>query len=215
MSSERSTVEDLPQGYVVTCHVCQKPYDAAAAEWCACITSLRSPLCPACGACSCSAPKVYRDSLWSSAPQSLCQRRFAERTEPFEPAEVNPAALKRPLVLVADDEPVILRLALKVLERLGYGVLAARDGYEAYHLALEHRPEVLLVDALMPKMDGREVGRRLKEDPLTAGIKVIVMTSTFTATKYKTEALTAFRADEYLTKPVDFKLLEALLKKLT
>jgi CheY-like chemotaxis protein len=215
MDSEHFSGEGRPHRYTVACHACQKPYDASAAEWCACITSLRSPVCPACGACACAAPKLYRDGLWSSAPQDLCQRRFAERAEPFEPVPVDPDSLKRPLVLVADDEPVILRLALKVLERLGYGVVAARDGQEAYRLAVDYRPDVLLLDALMPKMDGREVGRRLKENPATSGVKVIVMTSTFTATKYKSEALTAFRADEYITKPVDFKLLEALLKKLT
>ena len=201
--------------YVITCHKCEKPFDASASAWCSCITSLRSPVCPECGACSCSAPKVYRDKLWSAAPQDLCHRRFAERTEPFEPAPVDPATLKRPLVLVADDEPVILRLSSSVLERLGYGVLVARDGMEALRLAREYRPDVLLVDALMPKLDGREVGRRLKEEQGATGIKVIVITSTYTANKYKTEALTAFRADEYLTKPVDFKHLETLLKKLT
>lgn len=215
MDSEPLTGEGRPQRYTVVCHACQKLYDASGADWCSCITSLRSPLCPACGACSCSAPKAYRDALWSAAPQDLCHRRFAERTEPFEPAPADASRLKRPLVLVADDEPVILRLALKVLDRLGYGVVAARDGQEAYRLAVDYRPDVLLLDALMPKMDGREVGRRLKENPDTSRVKVIVMTSTFTATKYKTEALTAFRADEYITKPVDFRLLEALLKKLT
>jgi|WetSurMetagenome_2_1015567.scaffolds.fasta_scaffold13490_2 CheY-like chemotaxis protein len=215
MDSEPLPVEGRPQRYVVACHACHRPYDASSAEWCACITSLRSPVCPECGACACAAPKLYRDGLWSSAPQDLCQRRFAERAEPFEPVAVDPDSLKRPLVLVADDEPVILRLALKVIERLGYGVVAARDGQEAYRMAVDCRPDVLLLDALMPKMDGREVGRRLKENPATSGVKVIVMTSTFTATKYKSEALTAFRADEYITKPVDFKVLEALLKKLT
>jgi len=75
-------------------------------------------------------------------------------------------------------------------------------------------PDLLLTDALMPKMDGREVCKRLKSDPQTSSIKVIIMTSAYTASRYKTEAMAAYRADGYLNKPVDFKLLNDLLGKL-
>jgi CheY-like chemotaxis protein len=158
---------------------------------------------------------VYSDKFWSCAPQDLCRRRFAEKSASFDPGPLpDPRSAKRPLILVADDERVILRLASKFLQGLGYTVLTARDGNETLRIAREHLPDVLLTDALMPKMDGREVCKRLKSAPETSGIKVIIMTSAYTAPKYKTEALTAYRANEYITKPVDFKLLEALLKKL-
>ena len=213
MDSDHLSGEDRPHRYVVACHACLKPFDAATAEWCACITSLRSPLCPACGACSCSAPKGYRDGFWSSAPQELCQRRFAERTEPFEPVPVNPdcpEAPPRPRGGRRARHPEARaqgpgRLGLRRRGRARRaGGLPPRRGLPA-----RRSPP----DALMPKMDGREVGRRLKDNPATSGVKVIVMTSAYTATKYKTEALTAFRADEYITKPVDFKLLEATPKQ--
>lgn len=126
----------------------------------------------------------------------------------------DPRSAKRPLILVADDERVILRLASKLLHDMGYTVLTARDGAQALKMAREHLPDLLLTDALMPKMDGREVCKQLKSSPKTSGIKVIVMTSAYTAPKYKTEALSAYRADEYVNKPVDFNLLSALLKKL-
>jgi len=201
--------------YRVQCHACGKEYDAALAPWCSCLTNMRSFACPACGACSCSAPKAYRDQLWASAPSGLTQRRFAEKSASFEPAPVpDPRSAKRPVILVADDERVILRLATKVLHDMGYTVLTAKDGAEAFQLARTFLPDVLLTDALMPKLDGREVCKRLKSSPETSSIKVIIMTSAYTATKYRTEALTAYRADAYLTKPVDFKALSALLKEL-
>jgi CheY-like chemotaxis protein len=201
--------------YKVICHACQREYDAALAPWCMCITNARSLACPACGGCSCSAPKAYRDKFWAEAPQELCRRRFAEKTASFEPGLMpDPRSEKRPLILVADDERVILRLASKLLQGKGYTVLTAKDGLETLRIAKEHLPDLLLTDALMPKMDGREVCKQLKLAPQTSAIKVIIMTSAYTAPKYKTEALTAYRADEYITKPVDFKLLSALLKKL-
>ena len=201
--------------YEVECHACGKPFDAARAPWCSCLTNLRTLVCPSCGACFCAAPKGYRDRFWAQAPQDLSRRRFAEKTAPFEPAPVSdPGTLKRPIVLVADDERTILRLATIVLGDLGYTVLTAKDGQEALNLSRAVRPDILLTDALMPKMDGREVCKRLKSDPQTSSIKVIIMTSAYTASKYKSEALAAYRADGYLNKPVDFNLLKDLLSGL-
>ncbi len=77
---------------------------------------------------------------------------------------------------MADDERTILRLATIVLGDLGYTVLTANDGAEALNLARAVRPDLVLTDALMPKMDGREVCKRLKSDPQTSSIKVIIMT---------------------------------------
>lgn len=201
--------------YGVLCHACGREFDAVHAEWCSCITNLRSFACPTCGACACSAPQSYRDQLWSLAPLELSKRRFAEKSANFEPVPLpDPRSAKRPVILVADDERVILRLASKLLHGMGYTVLTAKDGAEALQMARTFIPDLILTDALMPKLDGREVCKRLKSASETSSIKVIIMTSTFTATKYKTEAMSAYRADEYLTKPIDFKVLSALLKKL-
>jgi CheY-like chemotaxis protein len=199
-------------GYSVRCHACGQPYNAVAAAWCSCLASTRSPVCPACGKCSCAAPKPYRDAFWEDAPADLFRRRHLDRQLPApeaDPADGRP--LKRPLVLVADDDKSILRVATLVLDGMGYGVLLAHDGAEAIRMAKAYRPDLILTDALMPKMDGREVCRRLKGDPETRGIKVVIMTAAFVLSKYKSEAMKDFQADDYLLKPVDYELLQALL----
>ena len=121
--------------------------------------------------------------------------------------------MDRPLVLVVDDEKDIQRIASRVLSGLGYGVIVAKDGPEGLELAKAYRPEMILADALMPKMDGREMCRRVKEDPALAGIKVVVMTSVYNHPKYRTEGLRVFQADDYLNKPLDLAQLNALLQK--
>ncbi len=201
-------------GYLVVCHACQTPYDATQAQWCACLTTMRTLVCPTCSACSCAAPKAYRDQFWAKAPAALCAARFEEKQRAFDPPpRPAPRQVKRPLVVVADDERVILRLASSILDSLGFSVLTARDGAEALEMTRTYKPDLLLADALMPKMDGREVCRRLKEDAATASVKVIIMSSAYTAAKYKTEALSHFKADAFVTKPVDFKVLQELLMK--
>jgi len=91
--------------------------------------------------------------------------------------------------------------------------VVARNGQEGLDLAKRYRPDLVLSDALMPQMDGREMCRRIKEDPETAGAKTIVMTGLYTAVKYRTEAHKAYKVDDYLTKPLDFALLREMLQK--
>lgn len=71
----------------------------------------------------------------------------------------------------------------------------------------------MLTDALMPKLDGREMGLRIKNDPETAGVKVVVMTSLYTNVKYQNEGYRAFKVDDYLTKPLEFSQLQTVLQK--
>jgi len=116
-------------------------------------------------------------------------------------------------VLLVDDEPDIQRVAIRVIDSLGYGLVLGRNGEEGLELAARYRPDLVLTDALMPRLDGREMCRRLKEDPATAGVKVLVMTGLFTSVKYKTEAFKTFKVDDYLAKPLDFNTLRTLLQK--
>ena len=90
---------------------------------------------------------------------------------------------------------------------------ALTAGLDEAHQATTHVREGSLADALMPKMDGREMCRRIKEDPETAGIKVVVMTSVYVHPKYRTEGVRVYQADEYLTKPLDLSQLSAFLQK--
>ncbi len=118
------------------------------------------------------------------------------------------------MVLIVDDEPNIQQMALRAVGALGYGAALARNGEEGLALAALYKPEVVLSDALMPKMDGREMCRQIKENPATAGAKIIVMTSLYTAARYKSEAYRDFHVDEFMAKPLEIRLLQTLLQKL-
>ena len=79
-------------------------------------------------------------------------------------------------VLVVDDDPAIVELVQTALEDEGYEVYAAVNG-EALQLAAEQHPDVILLDIMMPIMDGVEVSRRLRADPRTAAIPIIAMSA--------------------------------------
>jgi CheY-like chemotaxis protein len=202
-------------GQQVTCPSCGITYDASSVDFCDCVTSTRSPRCPSCHKCLCKLAKDQQQAFWESAPQTLWQRKMESRRVGSEPSPVDSGLdLKRPLVLVAEDEAVTRRVAQRVLEKLGYGVLVVDRGDEAFRMARLHHPEVLLTDALMPKLDGRELCLKLKQDPETASIRVILMTGLFTKSQSKSEALQDFKADAFLKKPVDFSELKTVLDDL-
>jgi CheY-like chemotaxis protein len=202
-------------GYAVACHKCQARFDALKAEWCSCLVSERTLACPSCGTCFCKAAPAFKHKFWSAAPKAMWDRKFAERDDKFEPpANPAPGDAPRPLVLLVDDERDIQRVAIRVLRELGYGVVLARDGVEGLALAKSHKPDLVLTDALMPKLDGREMGRQIKTDPETANAKVVVMTALYTAAKYRQEGLRAFKADDYLSKPLEAAELRAVLERL-
>jgi CheY-like chemotaxis protein len=209
--------EPQPQGdgYVVPCFTCQAPFDAMAAGWCACLTSKRTVVCPSCRNCFCKATTPYKQSFWERAPQEMWDRSMAERRIIFEPPpNPPPDAVKRPLILVVDDELDVQRATLAALSELGYGAVIARDGLEGIQLASRYQPDLVLADAFMPKLDGREMCRRLKSSPATATLKVVIMTAVYTAARYRSEAFREFHADDYLAKPLELKDLRALLQRL-
>ncbi len=111
------------------------------------------------------------------------------------------------LILVADDDEDIRRLLRFRLERAGYGVVEARDGEEALALALEHRPDLAVMDVMMPKATGYEVTRRLREDESTRRIPVILLT----ARAQEADVSRGFEAgaDDYLRKPFSPQELRA------
>jgi two-component system, OmpR family, alkaline phosphatase synthesis response regulator PhoP len=81
-----------------------------------------------------------------------------------------------PKVLVAEDDPSVRMTLEFVLEDEGFEVLMAHDGEQALKLAREHIPDVILLDQIMPKMDGKEVYSALRSDSQTSGIPVLVLT---------------------------------------
>lgn len=119
------------------------------------------------------------------------------------PAQILDKVLTRShgdVVLIVDDVPDNLSLLHDALEESGYTVLLALDGKSALHRAEQAQPDIVLLDALMPGMDGFEVARRLKDQPITAHIPIIFMTG-LTQTEHLVAALEAGGVD-YVTKPI-------------
>lgn len=85
-----------------------------------------------------------------------------------------PATIK---VLLVDDEPSI-RVALAFLiKQLGYQVMEATNGEEALELLAQHQPNVVILDVMMPRLDGFEVARRIRTQPLYAEVKIVFLTA--------------------------------------
>lgn len=104
------------------------------------------------------------------------------------------------LVLVVDDVPDNLAVLHDALDESGYTVLVATSGEAALVRAVQARPDIVLLDAMMPGMDGFEVARRLKAEPATAHIPIVFMTG-LTETEHLVAALDAGGVD-YVTKPI-------------
>jgi CheY-like chemotaxis protein len=170
-------------------------------------------VCPLCGSCFCKAPAPYKQRYWTGAPRELWERKFAEQHGPFElPVNPPPDQVCRPLVLVVDDEDGILQAAGRVVAGLGYGLILARNGSDGLALARRYRPELVLTDALMPGLDGRELCRQLKSEADTRAMRVVVMTALYTAPRYQTEGIRHYQADQYVAKPLDVDQLDAILR---
>lgn len=104
------------------------------------------------------------------------------------------------LVLIVDDVPDNLAVLHDALDESGYTVLVATSGEAALARAVQARPDIVLLDAMMPGMDGFEVARRLKGNPATAHIPIVFMTG-LTETEHLVAALEAGGVD-YVTKPI-------------
>ncbi len=117
-------------------------------------------------------------------------------------------------ILVVDDSPTLLKMTISVLEETQlYEIVTAVDGVDALQKVISFKPDLVLLDVVMPKMDGFQVCRKLKAFPKTKHIPVILLTS-------KSQKVDKFwgkkqGADMYLTKPFDKEnLLDAVRKSL-
>jgi DNA-binding response OmpR family regulator len=102
-------------------------------------------------------------------------------------------------LLIADDEPGVRALVRMTLEVDSFEILEARDGQEALSMVREHRPDIVFLDVAMPHLSGVDVCRKLKDDPDTASIPVVMLTAKAQDTD-REEGLAA-GADDYFTKP--------------
>ncbi|MEW6059159.1 MAG: response regulator [Actinomycetota bacterium] len=116
----------------------------------------------------------------------------------------------RESILVVEDDRFIARLLHVELSGAGYDVWIANDGVEALEMAFERCPDLVLADVMMPHMDGFEMTRRLRSDPRTEGVSIIMLTARGLAAD-KLEGLTA-GADDYVVKPFDNEELLARVR---
>jgi PAS domain S-box-containing protein len=112
-------------------------------------------------------------------------------------------------ILIVDDEPEILNLLERLLTEAKYAVLQATNGAEAIQIAQDQRPDLILLDVMMPVLNGIDTCKRLRQDERTANIPVIILTAYDLITS-RAEALVA-GASDYLTKPFVVKDLLARL----
>jgi len=115
-------------------------------------------------------------------------------------------------ILVVDDHEDNIELLRARLEAWGYEVEAARDGEEALACVHANPPDLILLDVMMPTVDGNEVARRIKNNPALPFIPIIMQTA-LDSTESKVEGLEA-GADDYITKPIEFAELKARLRSM-
>jgi DNA-binding response OmpR family regulator len=116
-----------------------------------------------------------------------------------------------PLVLAVDDEPEIRQLVRRTLEAKGYRVELAVDGQEALDKAEQLVPDLVLLDAMLPKVHGFEACRRMKASPRTRHVPVIMMTAIYRGWRFAQDARDTYGAEDYIEKP--FRL-EDLLRRM-
>ena len=114
-------------------------------------------------------------------------------------------------ILIVDDNASNQLLMLDILQYHGYEILQAKDGVSGIKLARELKPDLIILDVQLPRVDGFTVIKILRSDPLTKEIKMIVATSI--AMKGDKEKIIALGVDDYISKPIDTRQLPVLVEK--
>ena len=151
-----------------------------------------------------SKPLENHGQLIISVKQALKKRRSNREKNAFVRKLRNhqPAGKK---VLIVDDDPLIQKMLTKALSAQKYETAVASDGFEAGIQVAEFRPGLIILDLLMPGMDGFEVCKRIKGNPETSHIKILAVTG-YDTTENR-DRIMAEGADAYMTKPFDLNTL--------
>jgi len=137
----------------------------------------------------------------------------SSRPAPDTPAPVAEPEQKQTLALVVDDSITMRRVTQRLLERNGFRVVTAKDGVEAISLLQDHRPDIILLDVEMPRMDGYEFARHVRNDAALARVPIIMVTSRVSE-KHRARAI-EIGVNDYLGKPYqERELLEAVQHQL-
>ena len=117
------------------------------------------------------------------------------------------------MALVVDDSITMRRVTQRLLERNGFRVVLAKDGVEAISMLQDHRPDIILLDVEMPRMDGYEFARHVRNDPVVGKVPIIMVTSRVSE-KHRARAI-EIGVNDYLGKPYqERELLEAVQHQL-
>ena len=114
-------------------------------------------------------------------------------------------------ILIIDDDVDTLKLVGLMLERQGYDIVVASNGEQGLSKSASERPDLILLDVMMPDLDGYEVARRLRADPQLTHIPIIMFTATKTDDESRVKGL-EFGADVFLDKTIDETVLAAQVK---
>jgi DNA-binding response OmpR family regulator len=110
-------------------------------------------------------------------------------------------------VLIADDEPNIVISLEYLLEQAGYRVIVARDGLEALEAIERERPDLVLLDVMLPRLSGFDVCQKIRENPALQGVRVMMLTAK--GREVEMSKGLALGADVYVTKPFSTRELLA------
>lgn len=117
-----------------------------------------------------------------------------------------------PVILVAEDEPSLRKLFCKMIEREGWRAISASDGEEALEKALADPPDVIMMDIIMPRQDGFQATAKLKKNPETRHIPIVIVTA-LDQSKHRIKAL-EIGADDFITKPLNALEFRARIRNL-
>jgi two-component system cell cycle response regulator DivK len=142
-------------------------------------------------------------ALVSFLRQDMDLKCFLETDQPSE--------VKQPLILAVDDDEDNLLLITQVLSLSHYSFITATNGLMALSMAEEQLPSLILLDAMLPDLDGAELVRRLRQNPQTVRIPVIAVTAM--ARKEDRDRLLEAGCDDYISKPYMVDDLEDLIRR--
>jgi CheY-like chemotaxis protein len=196
---------------VYRCPSCKSVNFAAENEWCLCTGADPSLLCRTCGRCFCSAPRNWQQLFWVTATTELVANRRARRVAAPALRAVQNEHIP-PVLLLVDDDRTVHTIVERVLEGFPGTLLHAYDGPDGLRMARQVKPDLVLTDAFLPGLDGRELARIVKLEQERRPQKVVVMTALYKGTRYKNEAFRHFLVDGYLEKPITAARLRALVE---
>jgi CheY-like chemotaxis protein len=196
------------------CPLCKGFNDSDAAVFCSCVTAEPTLVCSRCGKCFCAAPAAWRAQFAASAASDAYYRRAHSDRRAAPRMVALPATRGKRVVLIVDDDKVVRLIATRALQGQDLTILHAADGPTGLRMAQELAPDLVITDALLPGLDGRELSRRIKTDAALCKTKVVVMTALYKGTRYKNEALKQFLVDDYMEKPVTSEKLLSVVARM-